>query len=197
MCRAWKKNCASATGRVEKMDPTGGAHPPLADSLPAAPAGTWRATPLRILGVIALIVVVGGLIVSVAAYLTIGLPHYNSTDYLTIQDLQTRAAEMTGRAVRITGVVLGQSIQYKPVRRQLTFDMVNITNDPADVDVHGGILKVRHDAVSDPGLAHIKVTYTGALPRLMKDESQVILTGKLAADGTFIATALALKSPTP
>ena len=159
------------------MKQTGAAHKPAVDSQPDGSTGVWRAARLRVVGIIALILVAGGLVVAAAAYFTIGLPGYNTRDYLTIRELQSRAAEMTGRAVRVTGAVLGQSIQYKPARRQLTFEMANIPTDSS--------------------AAYMKVTYTGAMPRLMKDESQVILTGKLSYDGTFIATALAVVKAAP
>jgi len=141
-------------------------------------------------------ILAGGLIVAAIALLIGASTSSNSQYYLTVQELQTRAAEMTGREARISGVVLGKSIQYDNKNLVLTFEIANIPGDQKEVDARGGIAKVLHDAAVDPSLPKIKVVYHGAMPDLMKDEAQAILTGKLASDGTFNASELLLKCPT-
>jgi cytochrome c-type biogenesis protein CcmE len=141
-------------------------------------------------------ILAGGLIVAAIALLIGASTSSNSQYYLTIQELQSRAAEMGGREVRISGVVLGKTIQYDNKNLVLTFEIANIPGDQKEVDARGGIAKVLHDAAADSSLPRLKVIYHGALPDLMKDEAQAILTGKLAADGSFTATELLLKCPT-
>jgi cytochrome c-type biogenesis protein CcmE len=138
----------------------------------------------------------GGLIVAAIALLIGASTSSNSQYYLTIQELQSRAAQMGGQEVRISGVVLGKTIQYDSKNLVLTFEIANIPGDQKEVDARGGIAKVLHDAASDSSLPRLKVVYHGALPDLMKDEAQAILTGKLASDGTFNASELLLKCPT-
>ena len=141
-------------------------------------------------------ILAGGLIVAAIALLIGASTNSNSQYYLTIQELQSRAAEMGGREVRISGVVLGKTIQYDSKNLVLTFEIANIPGDQKEVDKRGGIAKVLHDAANDPSLPRLKVVYHGALPDLMKDEAQAILTGKLASDGSFNAAELLLKCPT-
>jgi cytochrome c-type biogenesis protein CcmE len=141
-------------------------------------------------------ILAGGLIVAAIILLIGASTSSNSQYYLTIQELQTRSAEMAGREVRISGVVLGKSIAYDNKNLVLTFEIANIPGDQKEVDARGGIAQVLHDAAHDPSLSRIKVVYHGALPDLLKDEAQAILTGKLQADGSFNATELLLKCPT-
>jgi cytochrome c-type biogenesis protein CcmE len=138
----------------------------------------------------------GGLIVTAIALLIGASTSSNSQYYLTVAELQTRSGEMTGREARISGAVLGKTIQYDNKQLILSFEIANIPGDQKEVDARGGIAKVLHEAAGDPSLAKIRVVYHGAMPDLMKDEAQAILTGKLAADGTFNASELLLKCPT-
>jgi cytochrome c-type biogenesis protein CcmE len=141
--------------------------------------------------------ILAGVLIAAAIMLLIGASTgSNSQYYLTIQELETRAVEMRGREVRISGVVLGKTIQYDDKNLVLTFDIANIPGDQKEVDARGGIAKVLHEAASDPSLAHLKVVYHGAKPDLLKDEAQTILTGKLDGDGRFTASELLLKCPT-
>ena len=141
-------------------------------------------------------ILAGALIAAAIALLIGASTSSHSQYYLTIAELQTRAVEMGGKEVRISGVVLGKTIQYDSKNLVLTFDIANIPGDQKEVDAHGGIAKVLHDAAQDPSLPRLKVVYHGALPDLMKDEAQAILTGKLGSDGSFNATELLLKCPT-
>jgi cytochrome c-type biogenesis protein CcmE len=141
-------------------------------------------------------ILAGGLIVAAIALLIGASTGANSQYYLTIQELQSRAAEMNGREVRISGAVLGKTIQYDDKNLVLTFEIANIPGDQKEVDARGGIARVLHEAANDPSLAHLQVVYHGAEPDLLKDEAQAILTGKLDSGGRFNATELLLKCPT-
>ena len=141
-------------------------------------------------------ILAGGLIVVAIGLLIGASTSSNSQYYLTIQELQSRSAAMSGQEVRISGAVLGKTIAYDSKNLVLTFEIANIPGDQKEVDARGGIAKVLHDAANDPGLPHLKVVYHGAVPDLLKDEAQAIITGKLQADGSFNATELLLKCPT-
>ena len=50
--------------------------------------------------------------------------------------------------------------------------------------------------MTDPTRARMTVVYTGAMPDLLRDEAQAIMTGHLGEDGIFYADELLLKCPT-
>ncbi len=118
-----------------------------------------------------------GMLVIVAAiiYLAVSSMIANAQYFLTVSELHAKGAPMINRAVRVSGIVVGDSIVYHADRLHLAFTVVDD-------------LKTR----SHP----LKVEYTGAKPDLMKDEAQAIMEGKLKPDGTFAASTLLLKCPT-
>ena len=140
---------------------------------------------------------VGGLlIVAAVIYLIISSTQASAQYFLTIEELQGRKAEMVGRDVRISGAVVGDSIQYDAKTLTLRFTVANIPGDNSVIDARGGLAAVLKAAVADQTLARLNVVYTGVKPDLLKNEAQAIMTGKYNADGTFKATELLLKCPT-
>ena len=140
---------------------------------------------------------VGGLlIVAAVVYLIISSTQASAQYFLTIEELQGRKAEMLGRDVRISGAVIGDSIQYDAKTLTLRFTVANIPGDNSVIDARGGLAAVLKAAVADQTLARLNVVYTGVKPDLLKNEAQAIMTGKYNPDGTFKATELLLKCPT-
>ena len=140
---------------------------------------------------------VGGLLIAAAViYLIISSTQASAQYFLTIEELQGRKAEMVGRDVRISGAVVGDSIQYDAKTLTLRFTVANIPGDNSVIDARGGLAAVLKAAVADQTLARLNVVYTGVKPDLLKNEAQAIMTGKYNADGTFKATELLLKCPT-
>jgi cytochrome c-type biogenesis protein CcmE len=103
---------------------------------------------------------------------------------------------MSGREIRISGAVVGDSIKFDPNTLDLTFDVVHIPGDNAEIDKMGGLAEVLHQAVSDTSLRHLPVIYNGPKPDLLKNEAQAIMTGTLDDKGVFHANELLLKCPT-
>jgi cytochrome c-type biogenesis protein CcmE len=101
-----------------------------------------------------------------------------------------------GRSLRISGAVVGSSIQFNPNSQNLTFDIANVPGDNATIAAQGGLAKVLHVAVIDPTDRRLSVIYNGPKPDLMRDEAQAIITGHLGTDGVFHADELLLKCPT-
>jgi len=139
----------------------------------------------------------GALIIAAIAYLIITSTTANAQFFLTVDELMTRKSEMVAanRDVRLSGAVIGSTIQYDPKTLKLTFTIANIPSDNNVIDQQGGLAAVLHAAVINPKSTRISVVYNGPKPDLLKDEAQAIMTGKIGADGTFTATELLLKCP--
>ena len=141
--------------------------------------------------------IVGGVLIMVAIiYLIYSSTKANAEYFMTVDELQTRTDNLIGRNLRISGAVVGSTIQFDPDTHILTFKIANVPGDNSTITAQGGLAKVLHDAVMDPTNKRLNVSYTGPKPDLMRDEAQAILTGYLAEDGIFHAEELLLKCPT-
>lgn len=118
----------------------------------------------------------------------------NAQYYLTVDELVSGSGGRQNN-VRISGVVLGDSIQYDAQNLVLTFTVANIPGDNIEIDARGGLAQVLHEASLDPSLTRLQVEYHGVKPDLLKNEAQAIMTGSMGADGIFIADELLLKCP--
>jgi cytochrome c-type biogenesis protein CcmE len=140
---------------------------------------------------------VGGLLILAAiVYLIISTSQASAQYFVTIEELRTRSAELQGRELRVSGAVIGDSIQYDANTLTLSFTVANIPSDNKVIDASGGLAAVLKAAVVDKSQARLKVAYKGVKPDLLKNEAQAIMTGKYEADGSFTATELLLKCPT-
>jgi cytochrome c-type biogenesis protein CcmE len=112
----------------------------------------------------------------------------NSSMEVAVNDVvakQSQGVDLTQRALKLTGVVVGDSIQYDASSLHLEFDVVNS----------------RDDLVSNITKApRLRVVYQGVKPDTLVNEAHAIVTGKLAADGKFHAgqsqDSLLLQCPT-
>jgi len=140
---------------------------------------------------------VGGLMILAAVvYLIVSSTQANPEYFTTADELRAGQAKLAGRNLRLSGAVVGDTIQYDPDENQLTFEIANVPGDNATVEAQGGLAKVLHEAVTDPNRARLTVVYAGPKPDLLRDEAQAILTGHLGEDGNFYADELLLKCPT-
>ena len=140
---------------------------------------------------------IGGLLVIAAvAYLIFSSTKANSEYFMTVNELHAKSDSMVGRSLRISGAVVGSTIQFDPDTHFLTFDIANVPGDNATIAAQGGLSKVLHEAVVDLTQRRLSVMYNGPKPDLMRDEAQAILTGHLGEDGIFQADELLLKCPT-
>jgi cytochrome c-type biogenesis protein CcmE len=141
--------------------------------------------------------IIGGLLIAAAiGYLIYSSTSANSQFFLTVEELQARGQTLAGQDVRVSGAVIGSTIQYDPQSLTLAFTVAQVPGDNSVIDAQGGLAAVLHAAVIDPSKARLKVVYNGPRPDLLKDEAQAIMTGKLGADGVFHANDLLLKCPT-
>jgi cytochrome c-type biogenesis protein CcmE len=98
--------------------------------------------------------------------------------------------------VRVSGAVVGSTIQYDSNTLTLRFTIANTPGDQKEVDKLGGLAAVLHQAVTDPTAPRLQVVYKGVKPDLLRNEAQAIMTGKVGQDGVFTAEELLLKCPT-
>jgi len=141
--------------------------------------------------------IIGGVVIVAAiAFLIISSTINNAQYFLTIDELLGRGPAVQGQNVRISGAVIGSTIQYDPQSLNLTFTIANIPADNNLIEQQGGLAAALHAAVIDPGRSHLQVVYHGPRPDLLNNEAQAIITGHLGSDGTFYADELLLKCPT-
>lgn len=138
----------------------------------------------------------GALIVIAIAYLIYSSTKASAQYFFTIDELQARGQSMLGQNVRISGAVIGNSIQYDPQTLSLHFTIANVPADNKQIDAQGGLAAVLHAAVTNSSRTRMQIVYNGPKPDLLRDEAQAIMTGHLAGDNVFHADELLLKCPT-
>jgi cytochrome c-type biogenesis protein CcmE len=140
---------------------------------------------------------IGGLLIIGAVVLLVVSSLQTTQQYfLTVQELQDKGAAVAGREIRISGAVIGDSIQYDPDTLTLRFTIAHTPGDQKEVDAAGGLAEVLHQAVLNTSAPRLQVEYKGVMPDLLRNEAQAIMTGKMGSDGVFRANELLLKCPT-
>jgi cytochrome c-type biogenesis protein CcmE len=132
----------------------------------------------------------GFVILGAIAYLVYTSTLSGARFFITVDEVVSDSSYQ-GQSVRITGAVLGDSIQYDPATGNLSFTIVHIPREFED------LAKALHDAVIDPARSQLHIVMENTtMPDLLQHEAQAILTGSLESDGNFHATELNLKCPT-
>lgn len=141
--------------------------------------------------------VLGGLlIVAAVIYLIVSSTQASAQYFLTVSEVLVKGDEMGDRDLRISGAVIGDSIQYDLETLTITFEVAHIPGDNDEINAQGGLGAVLNKAVTNPTSERIKIVYVGPKPDLLQNEAQAIMTGRLGEDGTFYADDLLLKCPT-
>jgi len=141
--------------------------------------------------------VIGGLLIlGAVVFLIWSSTAANSEYFLTIDELNEKGDSIVDRNLRLSGAVLGDTIQYDAESLTLTFEIAHVSGDNATLETEGGLAEALHLAVMDPSRSRVTVEYIGPLPDLLRHEAQAIVTGKLGEDGVFHADELLLKCPT-
>lgn len=141
--------------------------------------------------------IIGGLlIIAAVVYLILSSAQANAQYFMTIDELTAKGTDVQGRDLRVSGAVIGDTIQYDPQSLTLSFVVANIPGDNKEIEQAGGLAEVLHQAVTDPSRSKMDVVYNGPKPDLLRNEAQAIMTGKIGEDGKFYADELLLKCPT-
>jgi len=140
---------------------------------------------------------VGGLMILAAVvYLIFSATTASAERFMTVDEMFAETPEIVGDSLRITGAVVGDTIQYDADTLTLTFEVAHAPADFQEIEDQGGLAEVLHQAVIDPNRARLKVVYIGVKPDLLRSEAQAIMAGTLDENGVFHATELLLKCPT-
>jgi cytochrome c-type biogenesis protein CcmE len=120
------------------------------------------------------IIGIGIVIVAVAALMGFAIAGNSSLEVKVNEVVAQRAQgmDLSQRVLKLTGVVVGDSIAYDASSMHLEFDVVNSRDDLA-----GNLAKA----------SRLRVVYQGLKPDTLVNEAQAIVTGKLGADGKFHA----------
>lgn len=138
----------------------------------------------------------GALILAAVVYLIVSSTQASAEYFMTVDELNAKGSSAVNQSVRLSGAVLGDTIQYDADTLTLTFEVAHVPGDNAEIEALGGLAVVLNQAVNDPTRSRIKVRYEGVMPDLLRNEAQAIMTGKLGEDGVFVAEELLLKCPT-
>jgi len=141
--------------------------------------------------------IIGGfLILAAVIYLIVSSTQASAEYFMTVDEVHAEGENAIGKTLRVSGAVIGDTIQYNPQTLTLTFEVAHVTGDNSEIEAQGGLAEVLHQAVTDPTRSRLKVIYNGVKPDLLTNEAQAIMTGRLEADGVFYAEELLLKCPT-
>jgi cytochrome c-type biogenesis protein CcmE len=141
--------------------------------------------------------VIGGIFILGAVVFLIWSSTAATQEYfLTIDELNAKGSSIVDKNVRVSGAVIGDTIQYDAQSLTLSFDVAHVAGDNATLATEGGLAVALHEAVVDPSRSRIKVVYVGPKPDLLRNEAQAIMTGHIGEDGVFYAEELLLKCPT-
>jgi cytochrome c-type biogenesis protein CcmE len=136
---------------------------------------------------------IGGLIlVAAVALLVISSIRGSAQYYYTVDELISGNTRQQN--LRVSGVVLGDTIKYDQTTYDLVFTIAHIPGDNKEIEEAGGLAQVLHEAALNPA-SSIEVVYHGEKPDLLTNEAQAIVTGSLGEDGRFYADELLLKCP--
>jgi cytochrome c-type biogenesis protein CcmE len=138
----------------------------------------------------------GLLILAAVVYLIVSSTKANAEYFMTIDELHQKGQGVVGKSLRVSGAIIGDTIQYDPQTLTLRFEVAHVPGDNAEIDAQGGLAEVLHQAVIDPSRERMSVIYIGPKPDLMRNEAQAIMTGHLDEAGVFHADELLLKCPT-
>jgi len=121
-------------------------------------------------------VVIGGVLTfMVSSSLSESMEFFHPADVVIV-----KGAELVGQRMRMGGHVVKASIFHKPDSLEYQFDVTPIPG------------MVKHPEALGKSIA---VHYAGVVPDTFKDDAEVIVTGKLGANGVFEATDLLAKCP--
>lgn len=131
----------------------------------------------------------GGLIIAAVVYLLISGTMQGARFFITVNEV-VNDPSFINKTVRVSGAVLGESIDYDSENAIIRFTVVNLPNEYED------LATALHDAVEDPNATRMNVVVRDEpMPDLLQHEAQAILTGAMGEDGTFEASELLLKCP--
>ena len=131
--------------------------------------------------------IVGGLLLLVAVvYLIVSSTIAGAQYFFTVDELMTRNDDVVGTPLRVSGAVIGETIDYDPDTLTLKFTVAHMPGDQALLDEEGGLAEALYTAVNDPDRTRMEVVYVGVKPDLLRHEAQAIMAGTMGEDLSLI-----------
>ncbi len=134
----------------------------------------------------------GFLLLGAVGYLIFSGTLLGARFFVTVDEV-VNDAQYAGQTVRLTGVVLGDTIDVNtdnPSNTVITFTIANIPLDTTN------LAETLNIAANDPGATRLPIYVENQpVPELLQHEAQAILTGELGEDGIFYASELQFKCP--
>ncbi len=126
--------------------------------------------------------IIGGVVlIGAIVFLVVNAMSGSTQLYKTVDEFYSDQTRLTGRDLRVSGWVIGDSIQYTQIdanNSRLEFDIVDDINNPGQ--------RMHIVALNEP------------LPDLLQDRAQALVEGRAEPNGEFMANSggLMLKCPT-
>ena len=132
----------------------------------------------------------GALILAAVGYLIVSGMLSGARYYITVDELVSNPGQYAGQTVRVSGAVIGDSIQYDSQNLVIDFTVANV-QEPYD-----DLAAALHRAVNDSSATRMLVRVENQVkPELLQNEAQAIMTGQMGSDGIFHVSELNLKCP--
>jgi len=129
------------------------------------------------------------------AFLIISGTQNSGKFFITVDHLLERN-DLHGKSVKISGAVIGNTIRFNADTKTISFTVAHVPDSIAEIQSDGGLAKVLHEAVADTSATRLQIVVKNqAVPDLLRDEAQAVMTGMLDAEGVFHADELFLKCP--
>lgn len=134
---------------------------------------------------------VGGLLIlGAVAYLLVSGTTTGGRFFVNVDEVVSNP-DYLGQTVRLTGAVIGDTIDYDAQSGNLQFTIANIPSEYDD------LAEILHLSANDPTATQLQVFMEDeTMPDLLQHEAQAILTGHINEAGVFVASELNLKCPT-
>jgi cytochrome c-type biogenesis protein CcmE len=131
----------------------------------------------------------GVLLLGAVLYLMVSGTTTGARYFITVDDIVGND-EYVGQTVRISGAVLGETIEYDAQNLILDFTIAHIPENTTN------LAQTLYEATINPNVTRLPVHIENEVkPDLLTNEAQAILTGEMGEDGIFYASELLLKCP--
>ena len=112
--------------------------------------------------------IMGGLLILAAViYLIVSSTQASAEYFMTVDELKAKGQSVVDKNLRVSGAVIGNTIQYDAQSLTLSFDVAQVTGDNKEIEAQGGLAAVLHQAVIDPSRNRVKIVYVGPKPDLL------------------------------
>lgn len=131
----------------------------------------------------------GALLLMAVGYLVFSGTMIGARYFITVEEV-VNDPQYVAQVVRLTGAVIGDTIDYDASSGQLAFTIAHIPQQYDDLATE------LHRVANDPTSMRLSVYMEEeTMPDLLQHEAQAIITGRMGEDGVFYATELLLKCP--